>query len=81
MEARVKPQIDWRMSDIRALNKGDLDAWAESVIHPDDLDEFLDLDITMAEFQTFADAAAALTGDDMGKSKRRSGTSRSTQRR
>ncbi len=81
MEARVKPQVDWRMSDIRALNKGDLDAWAESVIHPDDLEEFLDLDITMAEFQRFADEAAARTGDDMGKSKRRSGSSRSTRKR
>lgn len=81
MEARVKPQVDWRMSDIRALNKGDLDAWAESVIHPDDLEDFLDLDITMAEFQVFADEAAALTGDGLGKSKRRSGSSRSTRRR
>ncbi len=80
-DVRVKPQIDWRMSDMRALNRGDLDAWAEGVIHPDDLEDFLDLDITLAEFRQFSDDAASATGDDLGKSSRRSRSSRSTRRR
>lgn len=81
IEVRVKPQVDWRMSDIRALNQGDLDTWAESVLHPDDLDDFLDLDITLAEFRVFADEAAKATGDDLGKSKRPSGSSKRTRRK
>lgn len=81
MEARVKPQRDWRMSDMRLLNQGDLDAWAESVIHPDDFDEFMDLDITMGEFQTFAEEAARLAGDGLGKSSRRSASSRNRRKR
>lgn len=80
-EARVKPQRDWRMSDMRLLNQGDLDSWAESVIHPDDLDDFMALDITMGEFQRFAEDAARLAGDGLGKSSRRSASSRSTRKR
>lgn len=80
-ETRVKPQRDWRMSDMRLLNAGDLDGWAESVIHEDDLDAFLELDITMGEFQQFAEDAARLAGDGLGKSSGRSRSSRGTRRR
>lgn len=80
-ETRVKPQRDWRMSDLRMLNQGDLDAWAESVIHPDDLETFMDHDLTLAEFQDFAADAARLAGDGLGKSSRPSKSSRTTRRR
>lgn len=80
-KARVKPQADWRMSDMRHLNRGDFDAWAESVIHPDDLDEFMELDITMGEFADFAQEAARLTGDGLGKSSKHSGSSKTTRKR
>lgn len=80
IKVRVRPQKDWRMSDLRALNKGDLDAWADAVIHPDDLDDFFDQDITMREFQAFAEEAASETGDDLGKS-RRPRTSRKSTRK
>jgi hypothetical protein len=81
LPARVKPQLQWRMSDMRLLNQGDLDGWAEAVIHPDDLDAFMDRDLTMAEFQDFAADAARLAGDGLGKSSARSRSSRNTQRR
>jgi hypothetical protein len=70
MEIRVKPQADWRMSDLRNLNQGDLDAWAEAAIDPDDLDRFFEADITLAEFRAFTREAAARTGDGLGKSSR-----------
>lgn len=80
-EVRVKPQRKWRMSHMRCLNQGDLDGWAEGVIHPDDLDEFMDLDLEMEEFQEFSEEAARRAGDGLGKSSGRSRSSRSTQRR
>lgn len=79
-EARVKPQRDWRMSDMRLLNAGDLDGWAESVIHPADLEDFMTLDITMGEFRQFSEDAARLAGDGLGKSSGRSGSSRNTRK-
>lgn len=80
-ETRVKPQRDWRMSDLRMLNAGDLDGWAESVIHPDDLEAFMEQDLTLAEFQDFAAEASRLAGDGLGKSSRPSRSSRTTRRR
>jgi hypothetical protein len=81
VEIRVKPQSDWRMSDMRYLNSGDLDGWAGSVIHPDDLDDFMELDITMGEFRQFAEDSAKATGDSLGKSSRPSRSSKNTRRR
>ena len=81
VEVRVKPQRDWRMSDMRLLNEADLDGWAESVIHPDDLESFMEQDITMGEFQDFAAEAARRAGDSLGKSSAHSRSSRSTRRR
>lgn len=81
VDVRVKPQIDWRMSDLRALNNGDFDAFAASVIHPDDLDAFLDQDLTMGEFRSFSEEAARRAGDSLGKSSPRSRSSRHTRAR
>lgn len=81
VEVRVKPQIDWRMSDLRALNAGDFDAFAKSVIHPADLDVFMDLDLTMGEFRDFSEEAARRAGDSLGKSSPRSRSSRLTRAR
>ena len=81
IEVRVKPQGDWRMSDMRMLNAADFDGFAESVVHPKDLDMFLDLDMTLTEFQGFAEDAAKLAGDGLGKSSARSRSSRNTRRR
>ena len=81
VEVRVKPQIKWRMSDLRALNNGDFDAFAESVIHPDDLETFLDQDLTMGEFRDFSEEAARRAGDSLGKSSPRSRSSKPTRAR
>lgn len=81
VEVRVKPQIDWRMSDLRALNAGDFDAFAESVIHPDDLETFLDQDLTMGEFRAFSEECARRAGDSLGKSSPRSRSSKPTRAR
>jgi hypothetical protein len=81
VKVRVKPQIEWRMSTMRLLNAGDLDGWAESVIHPDDLDTFIECDLTMGEFGKFSEDAARLAGDGLGKSSERSRSSKSTRAR
>lgn len=78
---RILPQGQWRMSHMRLLNTGDLEGWAECVIHEDDIDRFLDLDLTLDEFQDFSLDAAKASGDDMGKSRGRSRSSRSMRRR
>jgi hypothetical protein len=80
-EVRVKPQLKWRMSHMRCLNQGDLDGWAEGVIHPDDVDKFFDLDPEMEEFREFSEEAARLAGDSLGKSSGRSRSSKPTRRR
>jgi hypothetical protein len=78
---RILPQGQWRMSHMRLLNTGDLEGWAECVIHEDDIDRFLEMDLTLDEFQEFSLDAAKASGDDMGKSRGRSRSSRSTRRR
>jgi hypothetical protein len=78
---RVKPQKDWRMSDMRLLNQGDFDGFAEALIHPDDVDGFLDQDLTLEEFREFTEEAARQAGDGLGKSSGRSRSSRNTRRR
>lgn len=78
---RILPQGQWRMSHMRLLNTGDLEGWAECVIHPDDIDAFVDLDLTLDEFQDFSLAAAKASGDDLGKSRGRSKSSRHMRRR
>lgn len=80
-EVRVLPQIKWRMSVMRFLNEGDLDGWAEAVIHPDDLDDFMDADLDMGEFRDFSEEAARRSGDSLGKSSGRSRSSRGTRAR
>lgn len=81
VEVRVKPQLDWRMSDLAMLNAGDLNGFSESVIHPDDIDAFLELDLTMREFRDFSEEAARRSGDSLGKSAGRSRSSKSTRAR
>lgn len=80
-EVRVLPQIKWRMSVMRLLNEGDLDGWAEAVVHPDDLDDFMDADLNMGEFRDFSEEAARRSGDSLGKSSGRSRSSRGTRAR
>lgn len=65
---RVLPQKQWRLSHMRMLNEGDFEGWAESVMHPEDAENFLEADPTIQEFQEFSKAAARASGDGLGKS-------------
>jgi hypothetical protein len=74
---RIIPPGAWRQSWIRKLNAGDIDAFADQVIHPDDLDLYDEIDPTNDEVGQFIADASELAGEPMGKS---SGPSRSTRR-
>lgn len=78
---RVIPPGAWRQSWMRHLNAGRIDAFAEEVIHPDDLDLYDDIDPTNDEFGQFVADAAELAGEPMGKSSGPSRSSRRTRRR
>ncbi|MGW4223040.1 hypothetical protein ACWEG1_06235 [Streptomyces bauhiniae] len=76
-EVRVIPPGAWRQSWQRLLGQGQVDAFAERVFHPDDLDLYYELDPTNEEFGEFTNDAAAQAGEPLGKS---SGPNRSQRR-
>lgn len=79
---RVIPPAAWRMSWQRQLNDGEIEAFLDNVLHPEDIDFVLDeLDPTGTEFNQFLQDAGALAGEPVGKSPRRNGSSRPTRRR
>lgn len=78
---RVVPPGGWRQSWMRHLNAGRIDAFAEQVIHPGDLELYDELDPTNDEFGQFVADAAELAGEPMGKSGGPSRSSRRTRRR
>lgn len=80
-EVRVIPPGAWRQSWQRQLNAGQIDAFAEKVFHPDDIDQYYDLDPTNEEFGEFVGDAAAQAGESLGKSRGPAPSSRSTRRR
>lgn len=78
---RVLLPVKWRPSYLRGLRSGDIDTWAEGVIHPDDLAEFIDADPTFEEIGTFASEAMTATGEEPGKSGARTPSSTRTRRK
>jgi hypothetical protein len=80
-EVQVIPPAAWRSSWQRMLNQGNLDGFAEKVLHPDDYELYLELDPTMVEFMEFALDAASLAGESLGKSSGPAPSSRRTRRR
>lgn len=74
---RVIPPGAWRQSWMRLLKEGDLDEFAERIIHPDDLDLYDKVDPTNDEFGTFIADASGATGESLGNG---SGSSRSSRR-
>lgn len=78
---RVKLATKWRPSYVRALRSGDFDAWAEGVIHPDDLDAWLDADPTFDDLGDFATRAMSASGEAPGKSSAQPRSSRSTRKK
>lgn len=80
-ELRIMPPSGWRLSLQRMLNQGQIDAFAERVLHPDDVDLFFELDPTAAEFQQFIADAGDQSGEPLGKSGGPSRSGRPTRRR
>lgn len=78
---RVIPPGAWRQSWQRHLAQGQFDAFAEKVIHPDDLDAYYEIDPTNDEFGQFVSDAAELAGESLGKSRGPAPSSRRTRRR
>ncbi|MGV9888392.1 hypothetical protein [Streptomyces sp. NPDC003395] len=78
---RVIPPGAWRQSWQRQLARGLFDAFAEQVVHPDDLDAYFDIDPTNDEFEQFVSDAAERAGESLGKSHGPARSSRRTRRR
>jgi hypothetical protein len=80
-EVRVIPPGAWRQSWQRQLNSGQIDAFAEAVIHPDDVEVYYDLDPTNTEFGEFVADAGQQSGESLGKSRGPERSSKPTRRR
>ncbi|MFJ3839475.1 hypothetical protein ACIPY6_28765 [Streptomyces sp. NPDC090054] len=80
-EVRVIPPGAWRQSWQQQLAQGLTNAFAEKVIHPEDLDLYYELDPTNDEFGNFVEEAARLSGESLGKSRGPVASSRRTRRR
>jgi hypothetical protein len=80
-DIRIIPPGAWRQSWQRLLNQGQIDAFAELVIHPDDLDLYFELDPTNEEFGDFVSESAQAAGEPLGNSRGPAPSSRRTRRR
>ena len=80
-EVQVIPPSMWRASWQRALNQGQIDVFAQKILHPDDYDFYLEVDPTMEEWLTFVEDASNKAGESLGKSRARSRSGGRTRRR
>lgn len=80
-DVQVVPPSMWRASWQRALNAGQIDIFAEKILHPDDYDYYVEVDPTMTEWIAFVEDASARSGEPLGKSGGRSRSGRPTRRR
>jgi hypothetical protein len=80
-DVRIIPPGSWRASWQALLNQGQLAAFTDLVIHPDDLDVFWEIDPTNTEFYEFIEDAARQSGESLGKSPGPGRSSRRTRRR
>ncbi|MFI8191342.1 hypothetical protein ACIF8T_21405 [Streptomyces sp. NPDC085946] len=80
-EVQVIPPSAWRASWQRALNQGQIDFFAEKILHPEDYDFYLEVDPTLEEWLTFVEDASNRSGESLGKSRPRSRSGGSTRRR
>ena len=80
-EVQVVPPSMWRASWQRALNQGQIDTFAQKVLHPDDYDYYVEVDPTMTEWIAFVEDASVKSGESLGKSRGRSRSGRPTRRR
>jgi hypothetical protein len=80
-ELRIIPPGAWRMSWQRLLNAGQIDAFAELVMHPEDFDLFQELDPTVQEWTDFISDASRQGGESQGNSRGPAPSPRNTRRR
>ncbi|WP_109030171.1 hypothetical protein [Streptomyces rubrogriseus] len=80
-DVQVVPPSMWRASWQRALNQGQIDTFAQKVLHPDDYEYYLEVDPTMNEWVAFVEDASARSGEPLGKSRGRSRSGGRTRRR
>ncbi|MFF6966322.1 hypothetical protein ACFY9G_23505 [Streptomyces anthocyanicus] len=80
-EVLVVPPSMWRTSWQRALNAGQIDTFAEKILHSDDYEYYLEVDPTLEEWMAFVEDASAKSGESLGKSRGRSRSGRPTRRR
>jgi hypothetical protein len=80
-ELQIIPPGQWRQSWQRLLTQGQVDAFAEQVVHPDDLEAFFDIDPTNNELGEFIADAAQQAGESLGKSPGPATSSRRTRKR
>ncbi|MEW2575373.1 hypothetical protein [Streptomyces syringium] len=78
---RVLPAQRWRASHLRALNSGDLDAFAEGVLYADDVSVWYEVDPMQDEIGAWVREVAEAGGEGLGKSSGRTASSRSMARR
>lgn len=80
-EVRIIPPGAWRQSWQRLAAQGQIDAFAQIVLHPDDYDLYLDIDPTNEEWGEFVQDAAEQAGESLGNSHGPAPSSRRTRRR
>jgi hypothetical protein len=80
-DVRVIPPSAWRLSWQRLLSAGEIDAFADKVLHPDDVELLDEIDPTAEEFGQFIADAGQRAGESLGKSSGRSRSGRRTPRR
>ena len=80
-EVRIIPPGAWRQSWQRLAAQGQIDAFAQIVVHPDDYDLYIDIDPTNEEWGEFVSDAAEQAGESLGNSRGPAPSSRRTRRR
>ncbi|TGB13885.1 hypothetical protein E2651_07820 [Streptomyces sp. MZ04] len=80
-DVQILPPSVWRQSWNRLLNSGQIDAFAELVIHPEDYERYEELDPTNAQFGEFIGEASEQVAEGPGKSRGPNRSTRRTRRR
>lgn len=80
-EVRIIPPGAWRQSWRRLLMVGQIDDFADIVLHPDDYALYEELDPTNDEFGDLVNTAAERAGESLGKSSGPAPSSKRTRRR
>lgn len=80
-ELQIMPPSEWRASWQSLLAQGQIRAFVELVLHPEDLDLFWEIDPTNTEFGEFIDDATRQGGESQGNSRGPATSPRRTRRR